>query len=87
MAAYNWPATPSTRRSFVRVIGLTGGIASGKSTVSRILKNVGAVSFPVQRSRVQRFRVRRSESKGQSMELEINKWLLYSVICLRLSNL
>ena len=27
----------------MQVIGLTGGIASGKSTVSRILKNAGAV--------------------------------------------
>ena len=49
MAAYNWPATLSTRRSFVQVIGLTGGIASGKSTVSRILKNAGAVIIDADR--------------------------------------
>jgi dephospho-CoA kinase len=49
MAAYNWPATPFTRRSFVQVIGLTGGIASGKSTVSRILKNAGAVIIDADR--------------------------------------
>jgi len=33
----------------VQVIGLTGGIASGKSTVSRILKNAGAVIIDADR--------------------------------------
>jgi dephospho-CoA kinase len=49
MAAYNWPATPSTRRSFVQVIGLTGGIATGKSTVSIILKKAGAIIIDADR--------------------------------------
>ena len=29
----------------MRIIGLTGGIASGKSTVSRILQSMGAVAI------------------------------------------
>ena len=33
----------------MQIIGLTGGIASGKSTVSRILKNAGAVIIDADR--------------------------------------
>ena len=34
--------SPDTKRSLGLVIGLTGGIASGKSTVARMLRELGA---------------------------------------------